>query len=672
MSKILIGVNADKQPLYLTDAMRRRTHTHVIGSSGTGKSKFLQRLIQADIAAGKGVCLIDPHGPLYHDVLKWCYYHDIGLHGDHRRLILLNPSQPDFITGFNPFFKEGESDISVQVNRHIDAVIRPWGAMSCDETPTLARTLKLLFTFAVETGETLPNAAKLLEFARADLRGYALTVTKDSYIRSQWLELQQVKTFRDWTQQVLSTENRLSRFLGSTAVRRFMGLPLGNLNIQKIMDEGHILLVNLGESSYLHPEAAKVFGSLLIYEIFHAALRRANECSRSGDTPPLYTLVLDEFQNYVTEDLAQALDQIRKGGVHLVMAHQHLAHFADNPRLAKSVFTNARIRAVFGGLTFEDACIVGNEMFLPDLNSRQIKRVYFHTMHLYEEETRLVRSQAKGESTSLGVSAGKSGGTAYGKAQGKAHGTAYGTAQGTSSTSGYSSGSGTGFMSGMGTSSHFGLSEGLPDSTSWNDFSSSSFSDYSADTYSDATTEISSEVQSEVRSEVQSEVASQATTAGVSVGHHQAEAASETVVPFLRPVPVQELTTEAEWTREEKLSIVAQMLKEQLQRHCFIKLETEKTQALCVPLIRRHSISQESLLEYEQAVYRQQNALPAADVDRLLIESEQHFLRAVHDTPPVIDIPAQPAATKPKRTKRTTKTTDDQPSLWTEVVEPET
>jgi hypothetical protein len=46
----------------------------------------------------------------------------------------------------------------------------------------------------------------------------------------------------------------------------------------------------------------------------------------------------------MTDDLAAMLDQVRKGGLHLVMAHQHFGHFEENPALKKSILTNARIR----------------------------------------------------------------------------------------------------------------------------------------------------------------------------------------------------------------------------------------------------------------------------------------------------------------------------------------
>jgi hypothetical protein len=44
-----------------------------------------------------------------------------------------------------------------------------------------------------------------------------------------------------------------------------------------------------------------------------------------------------------------------------------------------------------------DACLLANEMFLPDLNTRQIKKAYYHTIHLYDEQTRNCDLRAPGK-----------------------------------------------------------------------------------------------------------------------------------------------------------------------------------------------------------------------------------------------------------------------------------
>lgn len=42
----------------------RRRHLHIIGQTGTGKSTTLLLLISQDLAMGRGMALLDPHGDL--------------------------------------------------------------------------------------------------------------------------------------------------------------------------------------------------------------------------------------------------------------------------------------------------------------------------------------------------------------------------------------------------------------------------------------------------------------------------------------------------------------------------------------------------------------------------------------------------------------------------------
>jgi hypothetical protein len=588
MNQVVIGQGANGKPVSITRAMRESTHMHIIGGSGKGKSKFLEWMIRRNIREGHGLCLLDWHGTLYKDVLRYCSHLEVGLDRDFRSLILLNPSRPDYVTGFNPFMNQG-ADIATQVSRRISATIRPWGITDTNVMPTFERVCRLLYTFAVEQRETLPNTANLLQFDRPELREYAASVVTDSYVRQQWQQLAQMKNYRDWKEFVLSTENRLSRFLASKTIKRFMGLTDNNIDLIDAMDQGKIILVNLGSSGFLDRESARVFASLLLNEFFESAMLRA-ERAPAGLKPKTFSLYLDEFQEYITDDVAAMLDQVRKGGLHMVLAHQHLGHMAENERLLQSVLTNARLRAVFGGLAYTDACVLANEMFLPDLNTRQIKKAYYHTIHLYDEQTRKVTSRSFGEGQSSSHNWSEGSGTSSG------------------------SGSGVAVMTGRNYSTGRSTPErsvmGAADSEGW--FSES-------ESYSEGRSSVA------FASDSYSEFSSVGGSEGVSTFH----SSGESEVPVWVPIPVKELTTEAEWSREEKVSKVAEMLKHQQERHCFIKLDTELTQPLRVPFVQDYSQSEQTLLDYERAVYDAQDAIAGSEVDKLLADSENRFLARI-------------------------------------------
>jgi hypothetical protein len=75
----------------------RGRHLYIIGQTGVGKSGLLTMLSYADIKAGMGFALIDPHGDLAVDVLNFIPPERV------KDVIYFNPSDVDFPMGFNPF-----------------------------------------------------------------------------------------------------------------------------------------------------------------------------------------------------------------------------------------------------------------------------------------------------------------------------------------------------------------------------------------------------------------------------------------------------------------------------------------------------------------------------------------------------------------------------------------
>ena len=67
LGRVLFRVDRRSVVLALED--RRRRHLYVVGKTGMGKTTLIQNLIVADMRAGRGICLIDPHGDLADSVV---------------------------------------------------------------------------------------------------------------------------------------------------------------------------------------------------------------------------------------------------------------------------------------------------------------------------------------------------------------------------------------------------------------------------------------------------------------------------------------------------------------------------------------------------------------------------------------------------------------------------
>lgn len=550
MNPLHLGFDAADRPLRLLPE-NRKTHMHVIGSSGSGKSKFLEWMNRGDLRNRQGFALLDPHGTLYHEVLKYCAHHVLD-----REIILLDLSQPTSVIGFNPFQRSGDGDVSVQVDRRISATMHAWDIPNTDQTPTLARTLRLIYTVMLEMNLGLPQVAHLIDFNAGDIRTHLIEQLSTPLVQKEWRELQLLRA-KDWRDETLSAKNRLFKFLTSPTLGRIMGVQGRTLNLQEIMDQGKVLLINLAPSDHLSHENARVFGALLVNEFFECALRRQKD--RFGNDPIPYYLYMDEFQNFVSLDIANMLDEVRKFGLFQILSHQRFGQLDEN--IIDAVLTNCQIKAVFGGLPYESAERMAKELFIGKLDPKKIKAAIYQTKFWPQYSRDKVYTRTVSNVTVSGRSSSAASGVVAG------------------------SGSGEAFIPGdwfngpaqVGTSTFESLAQS----------SMSGTSEMSAETYS--------------------------------------ESEGEADVPIFIPVPFQELSSVQYYSLEEQLIELIAALKEQYGRHCFIKVPNQQTQPLLVPFVRQFYGTPTNQNRYREKQLKKQNALPVAEVDKLL-ESQEHAL----------------------------------------------
>lgn len=555
-----IGFNAVNKPLNLTDD--RKNHQHVIGSSGSGKSKFLEAMIRGDLHARQGFCLIDPHGQLYNDVLKYAGYRVF-----EQDIILLNLSEPKQIVPFNFFSKNSNGDVSVQVDNRIQATLHAWGVENADQTPTLERMLRLIYTSLLEADLTLPQVAVLLDYSKKEARDKIISKIQNPLIRAEWQEVSNLTKAKDFRDETLSAKNRLFRLLTSKVLMQFLGIKGKTIDLLEAMNQGKTILVNLAQSENLSRENAKVFGSLLVNQFFESAIRR-----NPKDNPKPYYLYLDEFQNFVSIDLCNMLDEVRKFGLFLILSHQRFGQL--NEDIEDAVLTNCRIKTVFGGLRTEDARRMAEELFIGKIDPKKIKASIYLLKHWYKYTREKVYSSSTSYSTSTGESIGEGSGTAS-------------SSQNASVSGQMSLPPSDEFFTGamwLGDSNITGLSEsessGFSSGDSHNSFSSQSYSE----------------------------------------SYTESESVAD--IPVFVPMPFQELSSIQYYTPEEQLLELTQALKLQQQRHCFIQLPNKETQPLLVPFVKEYNLSNENFNWYLEQIAKQNNAITPAEADKLLSDNQ--------------------------------------------------
>jgi hypothetical protein len=403
MRGIRLGTREGGNPVFLSERART-THLQVIGASGTGKTKFLEHLIREDILAGNGLCLIDPTGNLYHDLLRWAETQGLL---DRKPILLFDPASPDWTFGFNPLDADGRTeDLSFLVDAMVAACAAVWGGEDTNQTPLLKRCLRAVFHALAEQKLTLLEAVYLVNPADpTGLRRHLTRAIDDFIVREQW-EIWNATKPREFQEQFGSTMNRLLEFLAAERIRRILGQREGTIRLREVMDQGGMLLVNLSSGRALSEANASLLGALLVNDLFLKARGRPK-----GSRP--FYLYIDECHRFVSEDVGRILDEGRQFGLHLILAHQHLAQLQKaGEAVYGAILTDARTKVVFGGLSPEEAEILADFLYMGEFDLEEAKTsldkpvTVGHEVRWFQSES---QTETRGESES--VTRGRSVGT---------------------------------------------------------------------------------------------------------------------------------------------------------------------------------------------------------------------------------------------------------------------
>jgi hypothetical protein len=578
------------------------THCHITGMGQSGKSSSAEGMMREHILNDEPVWSVDRHGPSYDHMLKFC-----ALVRPRRPVIAINPSNPEYIIPFNPFKLKGE--ISAHAMRQAMAIVKPWGEENSDEMPTYERLAQMLIHFMGSSHEPLHHAVRLLEMRNRELREFAISIIEDDFVRQQWLQLQYLSAmrsgFREWKYEVLSTQNRLMRFVASKSVKLFTGLPGEGFDVEKAYLEGAHVFINLTPSRFLSPQAGSIFAALFFSEWLNTALAHADK------ERPIFGY-LDECQTYVTSDVADMLDQVLKCGTRLTLIHHHLGQFEDH-HLIESIKTNAQIKLVFAGLPPAHAKEAAEEFFIHELNQRWKKedRVHYVTEHELEE------SVTTGESKS--VSRGKTETTGKTRAYAKTFGHGKNTFAAEHESSGKTWFEGDSFTDTVTSSSSSGMS-GDEETSSDTAGESSGFSHSSG--WGGSVSKGNSWGRGESWAKARSAVRGTNSTRGTSF--EEGESHSVQRGTRYKPVVKRIVDGQEDFPREEKLSMLAERLMSLKKAECWVKLP-DTVYKWKVPWVEPVLLNKESVIRFLKE--RGPKAIPLHEAEEILRREEDRFLK---------------------------------------------
>ena len=321
----------DSREVRIADEDRGR-HVYLIGQTGTGKSNLLTTMAAEDIARGKGMAIIDPHGDLVEDVLS-----------------MVPPSRKDDVIVFEPGNLArplGLNMLEYDLNRPEDKTSIVNELLSIfDKLYDLKTTGGPMFEQYMRNAllllmEDAPNEpATLMEvqrvFADAAFRSRKLARIKNPVVLDFW-EKEAVKAGGEASLQNITpyVTSKFNNFTANDYMRPIIGQTKSAFNFRSVMDEGKILLVNLAKGR-LGDLNANLLGMIIVGKLLMAALSRADVPQEKRRDFYLY---IDEFQNFTTDSIAIILSEARKYRLNLTVAHQFIAQLSD--KIKDAVFGN--------------------------------------------------------------------------------------------------------------------------------------------------------------------------------------------------------------------------------------------------------------------------------------------------------------------------------------------
>ena len=348
-------------------------HTVLLGPTGAGKSTALAHLALADIAAGRGVLLIDPKTDLVADILARI--------PEQRRddVVVIDPTSSRPV-GINPLARVQTARSGASPELVADTVLATFKGVFAESWGVRVEQVlsAALVTLARTPGATLVDLPLVLTNAAYRQRLIAASGADPLGTGQFWAAYEALSEAQrqQWVGPVLT---RLQPFLIRPHLRATLGQAAPLFDLGEVFTRRRIVLVSLNKG-VLGAESARLLGSLLVGQLWPLILARAAvEPSRRH----VVSVFIDEVQDYLSlpGSLADALAQARSLGAAFHLAHQYRGQLPA--ALKAGIDANARNKIIFSLSAADAAELARQAIDLEAADFQLLPRfgVYARTMH---------------------------------------------------------------------------------------------------------------------------------------------------------------------------------------------------------------------------------------------------------------------------------------------------
>ena len=304
---------------------------YTVGQTGAGKTTMLKSMILSDINDGEGVCVIDPHGDLFYEILGKIPKHRIN------DVVLIDPLDIDYPVGLNLL------ECQYEIQRHfiIQEMVAIISKLIEDEygprsfaqfaRPIFLQHMRMNLLLAMSDPQ---NPGTLLEFytifQEKEYWRRWLPIQIDDAILKRWVEdalpyVDYTKSSSDGPSMGGYIGSKFESFIFDPLLRNIFSQKRSTVDLRRIMDERKILLVNLTKGQ-LTETNSRFFGMVFMSMLVAATMERVKQPAANRSDFYIY---IDEFQNIATQNIITLLSEGRKFGVSLILANQFLTQVSE-------------------------------------------------------------------------------------------------------------------------------------------------------------------------------------------------------------------------------------------------------------------------------------------------------------------------------------------------------
>lgn len=313
----------------------RRQHMYLVGKTGTGKTNLIKNMVIQDILAGRGVCVVDPHGELVEELLEKIPKNRAN------DIIYFNPADTDYPIGFNVLEVSDKRYKHLVAQGLIGIFTKIWANVWSARMEYILQNCILAL---IETpGTTLLGIQRIL--TDKEYRQHILTNVTDPVVKAFWIN--EYESWRDQfrNEAIVPIQNKVGQFVSTSLIRNIVGQEKSSFDVYDLMNKGKILLINISKGR-IGEENSALLGAMLITKIQLAAMERVRLPEEERRDFYLY---VDEFQNFATEAFASILSEARKYRLDLILAHQYVGQLVTETttKVRDAIFGNVGTMIVF-------------------------------------------------------------------------------------------------------------------------------------------------------------------------------------------------------------------------------------------------------------------------------------------------------------------------------------